>query len=369
MNDLYYTELREKVREMEQIRREQGDAESAKCNRDLYCVLDIMPKLSLIGIKEGLPALELEVERFDYVPCAKYLTEMILLVVMGYDSDVIESISLTRYFSGDLKGREGLIYLMYLTGILSIREGRDPYTLEQKLKAMVPRDVADAYEKEQGRIEADIESKEAEKESKEMKEKESKEKESEETDKESEEQDKDLDFSQVEELCKEEFTWDEQDPGYFVMKLADYIFINLTDRAIKYLYMKINDRGLCFALWGLSGAARRHIFINCSRGRAVLLTEEMNDMRYNRDIVDMDIRDIRKRDIVQAVQRILKTFFELCSDPFYEKIFACGALDGHWEGFFEYFAVPNGEYGIWKPDFEEFQSKWSSFQHLQNKAL
>ena len=154
MKDLYYTELREKVREMEQIKREQGEAERVKCDRDLLCVLDILLQLSFIGKEEGLIGLESALERFDDAPCADYLKEMVLLVVMGLDYDDIESISLTRYFSGDLKGREGLIYLMYLTGILSIREGKDPYTLEQKLKAMVPRDVADAYEKEQERKEA-----------------------------------------------------------------------------------------------------------------------------------------------------------------------------------------------------------------------
>ena len=98
--------------------------------------------------------MEPAVERFDDVPCAKYLTEMILLVVMGLDYDDIESISLAKYFSGDLKGREGLIFLMYLIGILAIWKGKDPYTVEQKLKAMAPRDVADAYEKEQERKEA-----------------------------------------------------------------------------------------------------------------------------------------------------------------------------------------------------------------------
>lgn len=331
MKDLFYTELREKVREMEQTKREQEEAERVKCDRDFLCVLDIMPKLSSIGKKEGLLALELAVESFDYVPCAMYLTEMILLVVMGFDSDFIENISLTRYFSGDLKGREGLIYLMYLIGILSIWEGEDSYILEQKLKAMVPWDVADAYEKEQERKDADKESKE---------------------------QDEDLDLSQVEGLCKEEFTWDEQDPGYFVMKLADYIFVNLTDRAMQYLFMKIDDRDLRFALKGLSGAARRHVFTNCSKKHAILLAVEMNDMGH-----------VREADIVWAVQRILKLFFELLSDQFYEKTFTYSTLYESWESFFDYFAVPKGEYGLWKPDFEKCRSVWEGFIYLQSKAL
>lgn len=319
MKDFYYTELREKVREMKQVKREQREAENVKCDRDLFCVLDILSKLSFIGREKGSLELELAVEKFDYVPCAKYLTEMILLVIKGFDPDVIESISLTRYFSGDLRGREGLIYLMYLTGSLSIRKGEDPYIMEQKLKAMVPRDVTDAYEKEQ---------------------------------------DKDLDFSQAEELCKGEFTWDEQDPGYFVMKLADYIFVNMRDGAMQYLFMKIDDRELKLALMGLGGAARKHAFINCSKEHVTLLAEEMNDMGH-----------VREGDIVWAVQGILKIFFELLSNQSHEKIFTYNTLYEIWEMFFDYFAVPKGEYGLWKPDFERCQGVWESFIHLQNEAL
>lgn len=150
MKDIFYVELREKIKEMEAIRHEQSQTESTQCDNKLLSVMNLLMDLSNVSRREGLLALEESINDLAQVPGAKYLTTMIMQVVDGMEPELIEDINLTKYFSGNLKADDGLVYLMYLKGILSLQLGENPRVLEQKLKAMVPENVVDAYEQEHG---------------------------------------------------------------------------------------------------------------------------------------------------------------------------------------------------------------------------
>lgn len=151
MKEIFYVELRERIKEIEAIRHEQSQAESTQCDNNLLSVMNLLMDLSNESRREGLLALEETVHNPVHAPGAKYLTAMIMQIVDGMEPELVEDISLTRYFSGNLKADDGLIFLMYLKGVLSLQSGENPRILEQKLKAMVPENVVDAYEEEQQR--------------------------------------------------------------------------------------------------------------------------------------------------------------------------------------------------------------------------
>lgn len=148
MKDIFYVELREKIKEIEAIRHEQSQTESTQCDNNLLSVMNLLMDLSNVSRREGLLALEDAINNFAHVHGAKYFTAMILQVVDGMEPETVEDINLTRYFSGNLKADEGLVFLMYLKGVLSIQSGESPRILEQRLKAMVSQNVADAYEEQ-----------------------------------------------------------------------------------------------------------------------------------------------------------------------------------------------------------------------------
>lgn len=150
MKEIFYVELREKIKEIEAIRNEQNQAESTQCDNNLLSVMNLLMELSNVSRSEGLLALEETVHSFAHAPGAKYLIAMITQVVDGMEPELVEDINLTRYFSSNLKADNGLIFLMYLKGVLSLQTGENPRILEQKLKAMVPENVVGAYEEKQG---------------------------------------------------------------------------------------------------------------------------------------------------------------------------------------------------------------------------
>lgn len=151
MKDIFYLELREKIKEIEAIRHEQSQAENTQCDNNLLSVINLLIDISNVSRREGLLALEETVHHSAHAPGAKYFTPMIMQIVDGMEPELVEDINLTKYFSGNLKADDGLIFLMYLKGVLSLQSGENPRILEQKLKAMVPENVVSAYEEEQQR--------------------------------------------------------------------------------------------------------------------------------------------------------------------------------------------------------------------------
>ena len=58
---------------------------------------------------------------------------MITFIVDGSDKEVMEDIFFSRYFTLDLKGAEGLVYLIFLRGTFAIQAGENEYVVTNHL--------------------------------------------------------------------------------------------------------------------------------------------------------------------------------------------------------------------------------------------
>lgn len=100
-----------------------------------------------VGYDEGLLALEEEVQKDYYKenPGRKILKEIILCITDGWESEVIEDIFVTRFFSSKMTAVDALCYILALYGSLAIQNGYTREQLEAQLLAIVPDDVKTKY--------------------------------------------------------------------------------------------------------------------------------------------------------------------------------------------------------------------------------
>lgn len=200
-------------------------------------------ELSNFVRKEGLLALEEEVINKKSIPVEDLLRQLLILVVDGTDASDVSKIGWARYYSSLVKDYEALNYLLCIEGALSIQAGENQRVLEEKLKTMLPNSMYLNYCKEQ--------------------------------EKELEEKMRESSENMVEQLCSAKKFWNPNDKGYFVMKLADYVFSDVEDKALECLLREFSNDELALAMKGLGGEARRHIFSNLSERSGMLMAEHM----------------------------------------------------------------------------------------------
>ncbi|MCM1257099.1 MAG: hypothetical protein NC307_04520 [Roseburia sp.] len=242
MRDIFYTEIRNKVREIT------NDQEDAKM---LIAAADKILEMAHIARKEGLFALEEVSENLGKDDFWHYFREMIALLIDGTDEEVIEDICLSQYFTLDLKGAEGLVYLIFLRGTLAIQACECEYFLTKRLQSLLPVQVLQIYEPKSWNVEPTY----AEK---------------------------------VEELCQRGSVVDRESDVYFFHHMADYTFANLTDADMKRVLKDVPTDDLAKALKGMDGKASKKVFDNLPLR---IQEEVVEDMEYMCPIRLMDIAD------------------------------------------------------------------------------
>ena len=256
MKDLLLLELRDKSAEIRAVTDEE------EYNKGIHALAEAIlrvEKLSNIARKEGLLALEEQADELDAENSDRYLKKMIMLIVDGIDRELVEDITISRYFAEGLTDFDAIKYLVYLEGILSMQEGDNPHVIVEKLLAMVPEAVEKVYwDKDE---EAFIEAPHME---------------------------KGFDVSELESLYEGEVAVGTDSPDYYLFKIADLALSSLDERSMQRLLRDVQNSDLTVAMKGLSGKARHNILDNVSTRLAVMLAE---DMRFMGPVRLVDVRD------------------------------------------------------------------------------
>ena len=268
MNTRYYEELRNVHKQIEDLTKGVKTEEKKKKSGQLLAALQQVCNLSNIARKEGLLALEEELENLEESTSNQYLKFLITLVVDGTEAELVKSIGLTRYFCSLWADYEALMALMYLEGALAIQAGENPRVIEEKMKVFLPNEIYDNYCTEQKR----------------------------EWEKSVKEEGEHI----IERLCQRKKFWNTKDSGYFIIKLTDYTIRDLQDRELQRLMREIDNHDLSLAMKGLSGEARRCIFSCMSERLGKMIAEDMEYMG-----------PVRAIDVLEAAQKMMNTLIYL----------------------------------------------------------
>lgn len=263
MRDIFYTEIRNKVREITDFQEDAGK---------LTAAADKILEMSDIARKEGLLALEDASDSLGEDDFWHYFREMITFIVDGFDKERIEDVFLSRYFTLDLKGAEGLVYLIFLSGALAIQAGESIYFATKRLQSLLPVQVFEIYETKTWKVEQTYEEK-------------------------------------VKELCQRGPAVDRKNDDYFFYHMADYTFASLTDADMKRILKDVSDCDVSIALKGMDGKATKKVLDNLSLGRQKMVVEDVEYMG-----------PVRSMDVIASEQKILNILVNLIND---------GEIDGN----------------------------------------
>lgn len=254
MRSICYMEVRDRVREITNFQ-ESEDM--------LIRASDKILEMAYIARKEGLLALEEELNHLGEGDFWHYFRDMLFLVVEGAEVDVTQDICLSRYFTLDLKGAEGLVFLIFLTGTLAIQKGEAEYLLAERLKALLPLPVLQIYEPRRLR-----------------------------------EKEQTL-VALAERLCQQEQVVDKESDDYFIHHMVDYTLAHLTDADMQRLLKEVSDE-LPIAMKGMEGKTVKKVLDNLpSKEREEIL----EDMEY--------MGPVRHIDVTASKQKILNILVNL----------------------------------------------------------
>lgn len=257
MRDIYYTEIRNKVREITNF---QEDAEI------LMAAADKILEMSHISRKEGLLALEQSSDNLGEDHFGHYFREIISFLVDGFEKEIIQEICLSRYFTLDLKGAEGLVYLIILRGALAIQAGESEYLVTKRLQSLLPVQVLQIYKPKTWTVEL-------------------------------------THAEKMEKLCQREPVVGRESDDYFFHHMADYTFANLTDADMKRLLKDVPGADVAVALKGMEGNASKKVLDNLSLGVQKMVVEDIEFMG-----------PVRHIDVVASKQKILTILVNLVND-------------------------------------------------------
>ncbi len=257
MRDIFFTEIRNKVREITNF---QEDAEM------LMAAADKILEMLHLARKEGLLALEEASDNLGEDDFWHYFREILICIVDGFDQEMVEDICLSRYFKLDLKGAEGLVYLIFLWGALAIQAGQSEYVVTKILQSLLPLPVLQIYKPKTWKVEL-------------------------------------THTEKMEKLCQREPVVDRESEDYFFHHMADYTFANLTDADMKRLLKDVDSNELTIALKGMDGKASKKMLDNFSLEMQKMIVEDMEFMG-----------PVRLIDVAASKQKILTILVNLIND-------------------------------------------------------
>lgn len=254
MRSIYYMEVRDRIREITNF---QEDGEM------LIRASDKIMEMVYIARKEGLLAMEEERNHLGEEDFLHYFREMLLFLVEGVEPDTIQDICLSKYFTLDLKGAEGLVFLIFLTGTLAIQAGESEYVVTKRLQSLLPAQVLESYKPKTWNVEPSH-------------------------------------IERMEQLCQREPTFDRKSDDYFLSHMADYTFANLTDADMQRLLKDVKNNDLVIALKGMDGKASKKIFANLNPALQKMIVEDLDYMG-----------PVRAVDVIASKQKILNILVNL----------------------------------------------------------
>ena len=278
MKEIIYQALRDCNRTIGQIK----DTKRKEAGSNLLLeTFEKMMELTNVSRKEGLLSLEETCNKLEDIGSNIYLKTMIMLVVDGTDPELVEQLCLSRYFSLNLDGYEGVQYLAMMVGSLAIQAGENPRIIEERLKALIPEEVVGAFEK-----------------------------------KHSQRKKAKYDFaiedslSSIEDLYIGDISAKPSDAYYYQIKIADYAIKSMDDRSIQRVLRDVDNYYLTLAMKGLSGEARRRIFINLSPRVAAFIADDMESMPVvdSKEIGDAIVK------IYSDIVNLISTMEIVCRD-------------------------------------------------------
>ncbi len=240
MGDVFFRELKEASRAVAAAK---GRAKT-KGEKALLDTAKQIMEISFIVRREGLPVME------AYTPKIKdkSIAAMMMYAIDGTSSEILEDICWSKYYASELKGYDALIYMIWLKAILSMQEGEKPIVVCERIKAMIPVEVAGdidiLFETEMNRfvyLEKNGGS-----------------------------------AKLVKKLCTEEAVPEKGSESHVLMRLASHILTKCVDNAaIEKMAQEAEDEMLAVAMKGFDGSTRKVIFDAMSKDRAKQIAGSM----------------------------------------------------------------------------------------------
>lgn len=245
MKERFLTELEKKIHEICNI----SSQKQRELEQEVYDAIEHINRLSVIGKKKGLLALEEAVAEIKEDDRCGYVKAMIIEVVDGTGPEELEFDMWLRYYGKQRTACEDYVYLIYLCGILMIQRNLNPRLIEGRLEAMLP----SCFEKGYAQLCSEMENK-------------------------AQDKPEEIDMTLVEKLCRQKVEWESTDPGYYEMRLAEFTFQEMDDRAIQRWFREVDFYELALIMRGLSGCVRERIFNNLPKRVAVSIAEDIEYM-------------------------------------------------------------------------------------------
>ncbi|MBQ9607043.1 MAG: hypothetical protein IJV16_07690 [Lachnospiraceae bacterium] len=268
MGDVFYNELKEASRD---IAARKGKAKTAG-NKALLETCRQIIDIAFVVRREGLPVLEAFTHKIE----DKSIAAMIMYAIDGTSSEILEDICWSKYFASELKGYDALIYMLWLKGVLAMQEGENPIVINERLKAMLPPDLVDEFDK----IYAEAQSKAmlpyggA------------------------------VNMDTVNRLVDEVILQEPGTEGYLLMRVSDHIFNDiLDDEAIAQLVENIDRGTLATAFRGFDSRTRQKFFDNMPEDAAITTA---GDIEY--------MGPLLKKHVTEAVYEIFREAYRLIKD-------------------------------------------------------
>lgn len=134
MRDLFWKEVRECNRNIEAT---EDDIEKKQGYELLRKTVEKMCELSKLAKHGGLLAFEEAAHELGDLHNKDFLSTIIILIVDGTQADLIEELSMAKYFAAGVEGFEGLQYLIMLYGCLAIQSGDNSRVIEEKILSLI----------------------------------------------------------------------------------------------------------------------------------------------------------------------------------------------------------------------------------------
>lgn len=240
MKQIFYTELKEKCREIANSR------DNRRKNEEVIKAYDRIIFLSDIARREGLLELEEQSEAIEIKnDTDKYLKMLMMLIVDGTEPDMVEEAGINTVIASCIDSYDGLITLMYLYGVLMIQQGQNTRVIGELMKTIVPAKIRDLMESREDLPEDEV---------------------SENTTA------SNLVVSYTDEN-------DRPDPNdYSVSGQLSLLLIRLDDRSVQRLLRDLDYSDITYAMKGMNGQARKRIFDNMSSRLGEMLAVDMDLM-------------------------------------------------------------------------------------------
>lgn len=145
MRDLFFYELRERVKQIRAIEETLTPSEISQKRQIIFDTYDTVCKLANIAHKEGLLSLE---EYASSLPkkgsvVARVTRTLCFCICDGADPSNIEEIAFNRYMTETTDGYEGLAILICIRGLLMMQNYETRYWVKELIQSMIPFDLVE----------------------------------------------------------------------------------------------------------------------------------------------------------------------------------------------------------------------------------